>query len=127
MEENVVYKPFDNGFEKASGILGIASIITAIMGLATVPMTLGGLAIILAVLSRGKGQMGQRAVRGVTCGIIGMTINIALIGYVIMLFFTNPMYRDLMNKQSEMMYGYSLEELLEESFGPNLELDKYLK
>lgn len=127
MEENVVYKPLDNGFEKAAGILGIASIITAVIGLAPIPLMLGGLAIILAFLSRGKGPMGQRAVRGVTCGIVGITINIALMAYVIILFFTNSAYRQLMNAQAKLMYGYSMEELIESSFGDNIDLDKYLR
>ena len=127
MEENVVYKPLDNGFEKAAGILGIASVITAVFGLAPIPLMLGGIAIILAFLSRGKGPMSQRAIRGVTCGVVGITINIALVAYVIFLFFTNSAYRQIMNAQAELMYGYSMEELIESSFGTDIDLDKYLK
>ena len=108
-------------------MLGIASVITAVFGLAPIPLMLGGIAIILAFLSRGKGPMSQRAIRGVTCGVVGITINIALVAYVIFLFFTNSAYRQIMNAQAELMYGYSMEELIESSFGTDIDLDKYLK
>lgn len=124
--EEPVYKPFDNGFEKASSILGIISIITAFLGLGTIPMMLGGTAIILALLSRGKGSMGSKAMRGLTCGIIGLAINIFLICYVIMLFCTNVTYRDLINNQCRMMYGYTLNDVIEESVGDGFDLEEYL-
>lgn len=126
-QENTIYKPLDNGFERASGMLGIASIVSAICGLATIPMMLGGLAIILALLSRGRGHMGQRAVRGLVCGIVGLTINVALIGYIVFLFCNNSIYRQLINNQCEAMYGYTLNEVIESSVGDDFDLEEYLK
>lgn len=125
-EERIAYKPFDNGFERASATLGIISIVTAIMGLATIPLMMGGLAIILALLSRGKGPMSQRAVRGLTCGVIGLTINIALISYIVFLFCNNSIYRQLINNQCEAMYGYTLNEVIESSVGDDFDLEEYL-
>ena len=57
IDEPVRYVPFDNGFQKAASIMGIAAIATTFFGLITVPMILGGLAMILALLSRGRGDM----------------------------------------------------------------------
>ena len=56
-ENNSIYIPYDNGFIKAASIMGFASIVTTFFGLITVPMILGGMAVILALLSRGKGDM----------------------------------------------------------------------
>lgn len=125
-EEKSVYKPYDNGFEKAAGILGIASIVTAVMGLASIPVMLGGVAIILALLSRGKGQMSPKAVRGLSYGVVGVTISIALIGYVVYLFCNNSLYRQLINNQCESMYGYTLNEVIESSVGEDFDLEEFL-
>ncbi len=125
-EDNPSYKALDNGFAKAASALGIASIVTAIFGLATIPLMLGGLAIILAILSRGRGSMEGRAVRGMTCGIVGMTISIALIAYVIYLFCISPTYRSLINSQCETMYGYTLNDVIEDYVGDGFDLEEYL-
>lgn len=125
-EEKIVYKAYDNGFEKAAFVLGIISIITAFLGLGTIPMMLGGLAVILAVLSRGKGEMGRKAFRGMICGLAAIGVSVLLVVYVIMLFCTNVTYRNLINAQCKMMYGTTLNELIEESVGDDFNLEQYL-
>ena len=122
---NSYYKPYDNGFEKAASALGLASIVTAFLGLGTIPMTLGGIAVILAVLSRGRANMSSRAFRGFVCGIVGIVANIFIIVYIVMMFFTNAGYREQINNTSKMLYGYSMEELIEESF--DVDIQKYIR
>ena len=46
-----IYVPFDNGFLKAASVMGVASLVTTFFGLLTIPLVLGGLAIILSLLS----------------------------------------------------------------------------
>lgn len=125
--QNYSYRPLDNGFEKASFVLGVASIITAFLGLGIIPMMVGGVAVILAVLSRGKGNMGSRAFRGFVCGIIGIVTNIILIAYIIGMFFTNATYREQINNTSKMLYGYTMEELIEESSGGQIRIKDYIR
>ena len=81
IDEPVRYVPFDNGFQKAASIMGIAAIATTFFGLITVPMILGGLAMILALLSRGRGDMSGKAYMAFTCGSVAIILNILIVGY----------------------------------------------
>lgn len=126
-DEPVRYVPYDNGFQKAAGIMGIASLITSFLGLITVPMILGGLAVILALLSRGRGSMSGRAVMGLSCGAAAIILNILIIFFAVYMFLFNVQYRKLVDEQSMKMYGYTITDMLEESMGDGFDIDSYLK
>ena len=125
--ETAVYVPYDNGFQKAAGILGIAAIVTTFFGLLTVPMILGGVAVILALLSRGRGYMSLRAYMGLTCGSVAVILNILIIVYALYMFCFNPVFRSTVNEQSRRMYGYTINDMINESVGDGFDVDSYLR
>ncbi|MBR3635993.1 MAG: hypothetical protein IKN47_07335 [Lachnospiraceae bacterium] len=121
------YIPYDNGFQKAAGIMGIAAIATTFFGLIMLPMMLGGLAVILALLSRGKGYMSRRAYMGFTCGSVAIILNILIVGYALFMFCFNPVFRSTVNEQSRRMYGYTINDMINESVGNDFDVDSYLR
>ncbi len=126
-ENNSIYIPYDNGFIKAASIMGVASIVTTFFGLITVPMILGGMAVILALLSRGKGDMNGKAYMAFTCGSVAIILNILIVGYALYMFCFNPVFRSTVNEQSRRMYGYTINSMIEESIGGDFDLDAYLR
>ena len=126
-ENNTIYIPLDNGFIKAASIMGFASIVTTFFGLITVPMILGGLAVILALLSRGKGDMNGKAYMAFTCGSVAIILNILIVGYSLYMFCFNPVFRSTVNEQSRRMYGYTINSMIEESIGGDFDLDAHLR
>ena len=126
-ENNTIYIPYDNGFIKAASIMGFASIVTTFFGLITVPMILGGMAVILALLSRGKGDMNGKAYMAFTCGSVAIILNILIVGYALYMFCFNPVFRSTVNEQSRRMYGYTINSMIEESVGGDFDLDAFLR
>ena len=126
-EVTEVYIPYDNGFQKAAGIMGIVAIATTFFGLIMLPMMLGGLAVILALLSRGKGYMSRRAYMGFTCGSVAIILNILIVGYALFMFCFNPVFRSTVNEQSRRMYGYTINDMINESVGNDFDVDSYLR
>lgn len=125
--KEVAYKAYDNGFAKAASVLGIIAFVTTFLGLATIPIALGGIAVILALLSRGKGEMSNKAITGLVFGAIGIIINILLMCYIVWLFIKSPTYRQIMNNQFESIYGYTINEMIEGNVGGGFNLEEYLK
>lgn len=125
-EETVAYKAFDNGFAKAASVMGVIAFASTFLGLATIPIMLGGTAVILALLSRGKGEMNNRAIVGLVFGAIGIVINIFLMGYIIWLFMTSSFHRQAMNSQYQQIYGYTINEVIENAVGNEFDLEEYL-
>ena len=107
--------------------MGFASIVTTFFGLITVPMILGGMAVILALLSRGKGDMNGKAYMAFTCGSVAIILNILIVGYALYMFCFNPVFRSTVNEQSRRMYGYTINSMIEESIGGDFDLDAYLR
>ena len=88
-----------NAFARYSKGLGIATIITALMGTVYIPFMLGGLAIILGILSRGSKATLCRTVKfGIVTAVIGLVINTGVVVVVaarVYSLFTVPEYRQL--------------------------------
>ncbi len=111
--------PKPNRFATASLILGLLSILTAVMGTFYPPFALGALAIILAVLSKGAGRkLAGYAKAGFITAIAGLTINIALLCSFLYLLFAVPSFsqafHDQLNATSQVLYGMTFDEMLEQ-------------
>lgn len=112
----------------ASLALGAASIFTALT--VFMPLLLGGLAIIFALLSKGYGKkMIIQAKIGLACGIGGLCATAMMFLSSILMFVNNPeiimekareydaMIEDAYGQPTEDIYGYSFEDIMEEYTG----------
>lgn len=113
---------------RTAGMFGAMSIITCFFLPLFVPAMLGGTAIILAIISRGRSRnMGRYAKHAVILGTIGLVINLALaitVGVTFYQMIHNPSMREQANQITEQLYGRSFDEILEEfdaGTGLNLE------
>ena len=93
-----------------------------------VPGILAGIAIVLAIISKGRHSSFPRKARNaVIMGVITLVINIAIIGVSCFQILQALNNEDTMNELNEMMenyYGYSFDDLLE-SYGVELEGEGY--
>ena len=99
----------------AAFVLGILTIVTTLMMTVYVPLILGGIAIIIAIISRADNEkLNRQASLGMKLAICGLILDIVLIGGSFYAVFTNPDARQEVNSTFEQMYGQSFDELLEE-------------
>lgn len=115
--------PRRNPFTVASLVLGIcslASICTAIL-----PLPLGALGILFAILSYRKGrQMDTMAMAGIATSCVGLVFSALIYGVVFSVMpamMRDPDYRDMLNRYSENMYGESYDDLFERAYGIDLD------
>ncbi len=118
--------PAANSFAKASLILGVLSILTVMTGI--LPLPLGALGILFAVLShRKRKSLETPAFIGSITSVIGMSLSIVLIALAITMMPTmlrDPAYRKQLDNMTESMYGISFDEMLETGYG--IDLDEIL-
>ena len=105
-----------SSFATASMILGIIAIISAFFGTVYPPIICGGLAVILGLLSKGNDKaMLPNANVGVLTAILGIVVNVLVVGSVIIMLFTNPSYKEdfhrQLNQYSEYFYGESFDDM----------------
>lgn len=114
-------------FSKASLIMGILALLTIATGV--LPLFLGALGILFAILSHRKGKpLDTSALWGTVTSVIGMCIAIVMFVITLMMLPTllkDPAYREQLNSFSQSMYGTSFDEMLEESYG--IDLDEVLE
>ena len=100
-----------NNLAKAAMVLGILSLLTIFT--VYLPLILGSLAVILAILSRGsRKKMHGDAKTGVITGTISLCIVPAIVAASFYLVFTNPSYYEQFNDTYEKMYGRSFDDTL---------------
>jgi len=114
-------KPRGESMATASMILGILSLAGLLLLRMSLPFTLGGVGIILAILSRGSARkMLGRAKAGIICCIVALTLDVALCISAVYLVFALPRIApelmDDVNKVCEEQYGVSYEEMMEEIY-----------
>ncbi len=114
-------KPKGEGMATASMILGIISLASLLLLRLSLPFTLGGVGIILAILSKGGARkMLGRAKAGITCCIVALSLDIVLCVSAVYLVFALPQVApelmDEVNKVCEEQYGVSYEEMMEEIY-----------
>ncbi len=110
-------------FAKAALITGIIALVTIMTGI--LPLIFGSLSILFAVLSHKKNTpLESRALWGGIIGSVGLALAVAMIVVTITLLPTilkDPEYRAQLNAQTESMYGVPFDELMEESYGIDID------
>lgn len=114
-------KDLHDSFSNAAMILGALSIVTGIMMTVYPPLVLGGLAILIALLSRGNEPvLRSKAKIGILCGIAGLILDIAIIAGSVYLVFSNAEYKEQFDTLYEQLYGETFEDTIEENWGIDL-------
>ncbi len=105
-----------NQFATAALVMGVITVITAIMCTVFLPFLFAGLALIFAVLSKGKdSSMNTNARTGIVTSFIGLALNIVIIAGSFYLVFTVPEYKDQLNQVYEQLYGESFDSVWNEA------------
>lgn len=109
------------GMATAAMILGIISLISLLLLHIYIPFLVGGVGIILAVLSKGKAKkMIGKAKAGLICCITGLALDVTLCVFSVYLVFALPDIMpemvDEVNKMCEEQYGMTYEELMDEIY-----------
>ena len=107
--------PQKNAMATVSMIMGILTIVTTIMCTVYIPFITCGLAILFAILSKGKNRnMSGSAVTGTATGIGGLILNILLIVMVWYMYTNVPDVHNQANEMFEQRYGVSIDEFFED-------------
>ena len=100
-----------NVFALFARSLGIFAIFCAIFGIFFGSFVCGGIAIILAVLSKGyQTKMEKNAIIGITTGCIAVVLQIFSLIFSVYNIINVPEYRELFNSMYEQMYGEPVDE-----------------
>lgn len=105
----------------ASMILGIITLASLLLLQLSLPFLLGGVGIILALLSRGSAKkMIGKAKAGMICCITGLALDVAFCVFAVWLVFAlpklSPSLTEEVNKMCEEQYGVSYYEMMEEIY-----------
>lgn len=96
-----------SGFATAAMVMGILSILTAFTGTVYPPIILGGLSIILALLSKGNDSvMLPNAKVGILTAIIGLVVNVLIVVTSFLLVFNSPTMREEFHQELNQYYEY---------------------
>lgn len=97
----------------AAMVMGILTLATFISMTVYPPFVFGSIAIVLALLSRGRvTRMNGKARAGIICAAIGLIANCALCGTSAYMLYTKPEIMNQVNEIFETQYGMSYEEML---------------
>lgn len=112
-----------NPFTIASLVLGICSLLTICT--AILPLPLGALGIIFAILSYRKGRhMDAMAITGIATSCVGLFFSLFMFGITFAMMpsmLRDQEYRDMLNRYSESVYGQSYDDLFENTYGIDLD------
>ncbi|MCM1252015.1 MAG: hypothetical protein NC321_04275 [Clostridium sp.] len=104
----------------AAMVLGIIAIASCFTFTLYPPFILGSIAIVLALLSKGRRpQFFSKAKTGIICAVSGLIINTVLIGCITVLLSTDSDFRNEVNRTFEEQYGISFDEVIEEIMEEN--------
>lgn len=114
-------RPKGQSMATASMVLGIIALASLLLFRVIVPFLLGGIGIILAILSRGSAKkMAGRAKAGMICCIVSLCLDIALCAFSVWLVFSlpriSPELTDEVNKIFEEQYGVSYDEMMDDIY-----------
>lgn len=113
--ENSSGRPFPNVFALFARSLGIFSIFCAVFSIFIGALVCGGLAIVLAILSKGyHAKMEKNAVVGLTAGVIGIVLQISVLTVSIYNVIHIPEFREQFNALYEQMYGEPVDDSINE-------------
>lgn len=107
--------PAENGFVTAAFVLSIISIGFAIIGLSFFAFIPASLAIIFAILSKGKSeQLPNKSRSAIILAIAGCIVACVMTIYVIYTIKTNPDMMRQFDTIMQQMYGMTFEEMMEQ-------------
>ena len=114
-------RPKGDSMATASMILGIITLASMLILQFTIPFVLGGIGIVLAILSRGSAKhLAGKAKAGLICCIAGLSLDIVLCVSAVCLVFAlphlSPELKEEVNKACEEQYGVSYDEMMEEFY-----------
>ena len=113
--ENTSDKPFPNVFALFAKSLGAFSIFCAVFSVFFGTFICGGMAIVLSVLSKGYDtKMEKNAKIGLITGIIGIVLQISVLGFSIYNVIHVPEFREQFNSLYEQMYGEPMDDSINE-------------
>lgn len=114
----------------AAMVLGIISILSTILMTIYIPLILGSIAIILAILSKGsKSRMAGQAMTGLICGAGGLVMNLCILITTLSFIFSHPeilqdaartydaQFEQIYGESTEDVLGQSIEDMINETFG----------
>lgn len=108
---NASGKPFPNVFALFARSLGVFSIFCAVFGIFFGSFICGGVAIVLAVLSKGyQTKMEKNAIIGLVAGCIAIVVQFSTLTFSVYKIINVPEYRELFNSMYEQMYGEPVDE-----------------
>lgn len=115
------FKSRGDNMATASLILGVITLASLLLLRLSMPFLLGGVGIILAILSRGGARkMIGKAKAGMTCCIIGLVLDVTFCVFAVWLVFSlpklSPDLTEEVNKMCEEQYGVSYYEMMEEIY-----------
>lgn len=104
-----------------SMILGIVTLVSLLLLRLSMPFLLGGVGIILAILSKGGARkMIGKAKAGMICCITGLVLDVVFCVFAVWLVFSlpklSPELTEEVNKICEEQYGVSYDEMMEEIY-----------
>lgn len=104
-----------------SFILGIAALASTILMTVYIPIILGGIAIMMAILSRNRDGIFQtKAKIGMRLAICAMVANFVILGFTTYYLLRNPdilrEYGSMYNDVYEQLYGESFDEIMEDYY-----------
>lgn len=104
----------------AAMVLGIIAIISCFTFTVYPPFILGSIAIVLALLSKGRRpKLFPKAKTGIICAAIGLVVNTFLVTSVMYMLFTDPDIRSEVNRTFKKQYGITFDEALDEIMEEN--------
>ena len=108
-------KPFPNVFALFARSLGVFAIFCAVFGIFFGSFICGGVAIVLAILSKGyQTKMEKNAIIGLTAGCIAIVVQFSTLVFSVYNIINVPEYRELFNSMYEQMYGEPVDESITE-------------
>ena len=112
---NMAHNQLDSHVNMATVSLVTGLIAIPLSFVMNIGVVLGGVAVVLAILSRGsQKKFLPQAKRGIIYGTIGIVLGYIVFVSSLHTVLTDPTYRQQLNQMSEQMNGQSFDELLQE-------------
>ena len=104
-------KPMINVFAFFARSLGVFALFCAVFGIFFASFICGGIAIVLAVLSKGyQTKMEKNAVIGLVAGCIAIAVQLSTLTFSVYKIIHVPEYREMFNSMYEQIYGEPVDE-----------------
>lgn len=113
---------------RTAAFFGITAIFSTLFLPIVLPLALGSIAVVLAILSKGREpSFTKGARRAFATGILAIVLNLSILAATccgLYIFFTDPSARSEINRLSEQIYGASFDDMLQqimEQYGISLQ------